>query len=259
MFATTKFDQYIFGHPDVTIHTDHRPLEAILHKSLLRAPERLQAMMLSLQRYTLKVVYKPGTEQIIADVLLRSPTKNGGKGSLAREHVFQIEAQEEVLRRFNMSDPTADKYVSDVRYQATRRETPIDETLKTLTEIISAGWPRSIDELPQSIRPYWTFRDELTILGGIVYKGTQIIIPKGLQRDLVDRLYSSHQGAAATLRRARDAVYWETMTEDSKRFTENCRARLRDAPQQRKETATTRNTGDTGLKDHFRYIHLQRH
>ena len=164
MFATIKFDQYIFGHSDVTIHTDHWPLEAILNKYLLRAPKRLQAMMLSLQRYTLKVTYKPGTEQVIADMLSRNPTKNGGKGSLSREDVFQIEAQEEVLRRFNMSDPIANKYVSDVRCQATRRETPIDQTLKTLTEIISAGWPRSIDELPQSIHPYWTFRDELTII-----------------------------------------------------------------------------------------------
>ena len=236
VFATKKFDQYVFGHPDVTIHTDHRPLEAILHRSLLRAPKRLQAMILSLQRYTLKVVYKPGTEQVIADMLSQSLSKDGGKGTLVREHVSQTEAQEEVLRRFNIPDPTSDKYVSDARHQAIRRDTPTDQTLKRVAEVITAGWPRSIDQLPQLVRPYWTWRDELTILDGILYKGTRIIIPKSLQRDVIDRLHSSHQGTAATLRRARNAVYWETMAEDIKRFTENCKACLKDTPEQCNET-----------------------
>ena len=178
VFATKKFDQYVFGHPDVTIHTDHRPLEAILHRSLLRAPKRLQAIILSLQRYTLKVVYKPGTEQVIADMLSQSLSKDGGKGTLVREHVSQTEAQEEVLRHFNIPDPTSDKYVSDARHQAIRRDTLTDQTLKRVAEVITAGWPRSIDQLPQLVRPYWTWRDELTILDGILYKGTRIIIPK---------------------------------------------------------------------------------
>ena len=36
VFVMNMFDQYIFGHPNVTIHTDHRPLEAIMNKSLLQ-------------------------------------------------------------------------------------------------------------------------------------------------------------------------------------------------------------------------------
>ena len=117
----------------------------------------------------------PGTEQVIADMLSRSLSKDGGKGTLAREHVFQMEAQEEILRRFNIPDPTSDKYVSDARYQAIRWDMPTDQTLKRVAEIITAGWPRSVDQLPQLVRPYWTWRDELTILDGIMYKGTRII------------------------------------------------------------------------------------
>ena len=71
VFAMNKFDQYIFGHPNVTIHTDHSPLEAIMNKSLLAAPQRIQAMMLALQRYAFTVTWKPGKEQIIADLLSR--------------------------------------------------------------------------------------------------------------------------------------------------------------------------------------------
>ena len=55
VFACRKFDQYIYGHADVTIHSDHKPLEAIFRKSLLEAPKRLQRMMLAALRYNVKV------------------------------------------------------------------------------------------------------------------------------------------------------------------------------------------------------------
>ena len=70
VFACLTFDQYIYGHAEVTIHSDHKPLEAIFRKSLPEAPKRLQRMMLAVQRYNVKVEYKPGTEQLGADMLL---------------------------------------------------------------------------------------------------------------------------------------------------------------------------------------------
>ena len=60
VFAMNKFDQYIFGHPNVTIHTDHRSQEAIMNKSLRAAPMRIQAMMLAVQRFAFTVTWKPG-------------------------------------------------------------------------------------------------------------------------------------------------------------------------------------------------------
>ena len=41
--------------PNVTIHSDHRPLEAIMRKSRIAAPKRTQAMMLTIQRYAFTV------------------------------------------------------------------------------------------------------------------------------------------------------------------------------------------------------------
>ena len=46
VYGCHRFDQYIYGHPNVTVNTDHQPLEAILTKSLLQAPKRLQRMRL---------------------------------------------------------------------------------------------------------------------------------------------------------------------------------------------------------------------
>ena len=67
-FACNKFHDYIIG-KNVRVETDHKPLEVIMKKPLLMAPMRLQRMILQLQRYDLRLVYKKGSQLFIADTL----------------------------------------------------------------------------------------------------------------------------------------------------------------------------------------------
>ena len=71
VFAMERFHQYVFAHP-VTVETDHKPLLAIVKKALSSAPKRLQRMLLRLQRYTFQLIFKPGSELILADTLSRA-------------------------------------------------------------------------------------------------------------------------------------------------------------------------------------------
>ncbi|XP_063634829.1 uncharacterized protein K02A2.6-like [Cydia splendana] len=59
VFGLERFHQYVYAHGDVTIETDHKPLEALFSKPLYSVPARLQRMMLRIQGYDFKVVYKP--------------------------------------------------------------------------------------------------------------------------------------------------------------------------------------------------------
>ena len=68
----TKFDQWLYGKSQITVHTDHKPLETIFKKPLNKAQARLQKMMMRLQRYQFEVVYKKGTLLYIADTLSRA-------------------------------------------------------------------------------------------------------------------------------------------------------------------------------------------
>ena len=52
----TRFDQYVYGR-EITVQTDHKPLENIFRKPLLSGPKRLQSMLLQLQKYNLKIVH----------------------------------------------------------------------------------------------------------------------------------------------------------------------------------------------------------
>lgn len=70
----TKFQDYIFGQSEVTVESDHRPLESIFKKPLCECPLRLQRMRLVLQRFPIKVTFKPDKKLFLADALSRFPS-----------------------------------------------------------------------------------------------------------------------------------------------------------------------------------------
>jgi len=54
-----------------------------------------------------------------------------------------------------------------------------DEEYIKLVAQISAGWPTTPAAVPDELRPYVTFADELIVSGGLVYKGNRVVIPHG--------------------------------------------------------------------------------
>jgi hypothetical protein len=71
VFGCERFHQYIYGHHNVLVQSDHKPLETIMKKPLASAPPRLQRMLLRLQKYSIKVVHVPGKQIPVADTLSR--------------------------------------------------------------------------------------------------------------------------------------------------------------------------------------------
>ena len=86
--AFQKFDQLLFGKSDVTVHTDHKPLEVIFNRP---CPQRLQSMMLILQRYTFRVEYRKGSTLLIADTLSRAPLPTTAHNPVHDEMVYRVD------------------------------------------------------------------------------------------------------------------------------------------------------------------------
>jgi hypothetical protein len=72
VFATERFHTFVYGR-QFTVETDHKPLTALVKKSLASAPKRLRRMLLRLQRYNFTLVYRTGSQMLIADTLSRAP------------------------------------------------------------------------------------------------------------------------------------------------------------------------------------------
>ena len=64
---------YIYGLEGIKVESDHKPLESIFLTPLHAAQQRLQRMLLCLQRYNLVIQYKKGKEMYLADTLSQAP------------------------------------------------------------------------------------------------------------------------------------------------------------------------------------------
>ena len=72
VFSISRFHTYLYGRPFRVI-TDHKPLEMIAKKPLLRAPSRLQRMLHKIQGYDFTIGYRQGKTVTLADTLSRLP------------------------------------------------------------------------------------------------------------------------------------------------------------------------------------------
>ena len=64
VYSCQKFHNYNFG-KEVTVYSDHKPLETLFNKPLLSAPMRIQKMRIKLQWYDITVKYRKGTTMYI--------------------------------------------------------------------------------------------------------------------------------------------------------------------------------------------------
>ena len=86
--------------------------------------------------------------------------------------------------------------ISDLTLQELRRETASDSEMQELKAIISKGWPE------KGKVPCYHHREELVLEQGIIFKENRCIVPKGMRREILKRLHSSHMGLESCLRRA---------------------------------------------------------
>ncbi|XP_038060249.1 uncharacterized protein K02A2.6-like [Patiria miniata] len=223
VFAAERFDQYILGRSNERIQTDHKPPMPIFTKPILTNPKRLQRMRLRLQKYSLNVEYKPGPEMYISDTLSRASLPQREVTSDTPPYViFQVAEEchfQEELAEINME---ADVFVSDERLQRIQEETLRDTTFQTLANMVITGWPSNKQEVPLCIREYWPYRDELATQNGIIFRGTRVVIPTNMRRDLIVRAHASHLGIQSSINKAREIMFWPHMSQELTEAIQKC-------------------------------------
>ena len=56
------------------------------------------------------------------------------------------------------------------------------------------SFPMTKDECHDAIKPYFNYREELTVVDGLVLKGQCIVIPSKLRQSCLRRLHIAHMG-----------------------------------------------------------------
>ena len=147
IFACSKFDQYIYGKKNLQIYSDHRPLESIFRKEMEKSPLRLQKMLLSLQRYGFDLEYKPGKEQIVADMLSRAPIKEDNPTADQQKSKIEI-----FMTSIDDSKPSEYTDISDQRLMRIRSHGTQDEGYCTLKRMILDHWPDKRSNCPEQVK-----------------------------------------------------------------------------------------------------------
>ena len=177
--------------------------------------------MLRLQKYQLTVKYHRGKTLKLADTLSRA----------FLPEVNTTDFTEELAS----IDHRATLPVSEARWMQVNKESADDAVMSELRTVILNGWPEMRAEVPESLKPYFDVRDELTVQGNIVFKGQRLVVPRSMRNELMEVVHSSHIGIKGCLRRARDSIYWPRMNEQLKDKISKCDVCLAHRPSQPKE------------------------
>uniref|UniRef100_A0A1B0DKQ2 RNA-directed DNA polymerase n=1 Tax=Phlebotomus papatasi TaxID=29031 RepID=A0A1B0DKQ2_PHLPP len=117
-----------------------------------------------------------------------------------------------------------------------RMSTQEDPVLNKLIKFIMKGWPETSDEVPKSIRNYFTFREELSFTEGLIFKGDKVVVPETERKGALKNIHAGHIGVQASLRRARDFLYWPGMNSEITDMIGKCLICERNQRTNQKET-----------------------
>ena len=180
--------------------TDHKPLEAI-YSPKSKPPLRIERWALRLQPYHFKVLYRPGKTNV-ADALSRLPLRCEPKVNLLEQYVYFVA---------KMSTPVA------MTTREIEEKSGDDEVLHKVRQVIRTGiW----DELPE----YKFVKHELSNIGKLVLRGTRIVIPEVLRKQVISLAHEGHQGIVKCKQRLREKVWWPGIDRQRECFVKTCQA-----------------------------------
>ena len=128
--------------------------------------------------------------------------------TLSRAYVASSENNQGDLEAINMVQFLL---IREERLKKLKEETKRDKTLQKLTMTAVNGWPEDRNEVLAELLPYFSFRDEITIQHGLLFKGGRVIEPTALQPEMKKAVHSTHLGMEGCLKRACENLYWPGM------------------------------------------------
>ncbi|XP_014261398.1 uncharacterized protein K02A2.6-like [Cimex lectularius] len=209
-WASDRLKNFLLG-KQYTIETDHKPLLQIFKtRNLDDLSPRLQRFRMRMMRYDYNITYTPGKNLFVADALSRKPIPSEDDNELEEEVDAYIHSV--VLAGI----PTTDENITRVANSQS-----LDPTCKLLIQYIKEEWP-PISELAPEIKPFFTVRNEMSVVDGILLRGSRMIIPNELRHIMLEKLHAGHQGITKTRRRAQSSMWWPGIASDIETKIKSC-------------------------------------
>ena len=210
-WACEKFANYIVG-KSIHLETDHKPLVSLFgQKDLSQMPPRIQRFRMRLMRFQFSISHKAGKDLHSADALSRAPISNSSKD----DDDFELETQafvHSIVETLPASQARLDQIKS--HYKG-------DNVCSNIIKFCEEGWPEK-SALDGTMQAYWAERGEFTVQNGLLMKGVRLVIPYTLQKDILEKIHSGHQGIVKCKERAKTSVWWKGLSSELEQMVKSC-------------------------------------
>ena len=96
-----------------------------------------------------------------------------------------------------------------------------DEACQLITSYLETEWPEK-KKTPAVVRPYLLMKDEFSVQQGLLMRGSRIVIPPPLRKELLQRIHNGHQGITKCRERARQSVWWPRISTELEELVGAC-------------------------------------
>ena len=222
VWAIQHFNHYTFANK-INIISDHKPLQPLFSgKALTSCSPRTARLLLKIIDRDVRFFYQQGPSMHLADPLSRLSTHNTEDGN--KEEVQGL--------KVNICDITS---VRNVTLDQFKEHTDIDEDFRLLKMYVMHGWPSAQQDCVKQLRSYYTFKEEISFIDGLLFKGNRVIVPKALRNKTLEVLHRTHMGIVKTQERARTSFYWPGLNKAIKDICQTCETCLQYAARQDKQ------------------------
>jgi hypothetical protein len=202
---------------------DHKPLVPILNGRRLDQidNDRLLKMRIKLNRFNYTARFIQGKHHVMADAFSRLAT-NAPK----EEDVIVEDDTEERATEIHMMITAltrGDGQLADARQQRILEAGERDPEYCMVRDQVLKGFPNTKVGVAEEVRPYWHQHENLSVEGGLVLRGCQLLIPRAERAETLRQLHAAHQGQRKTGERASTTVWWPTMQNELMQHIENCK------------------------------------
>ena len=121
----------------------------------------------------------------LADPLSRFTTHNTDSGNKDEVEGLKV----------NICDITP---IKNVTLDQFRQETDLFEDFKMPKLDVMHGWPSTQQDCVEQLRSYFTFKEEISYMDGLLFKGNRLIMPRSFRNKTLEVRHGSHMGITKT-------------------------------------------------------------
>ena len=112
--------------------------------------------------------------------------------------------------------------VSSTKMDQFKRENESDPEMEAIHNHVKKGWPLNKAEVPDPAKPFYDLTGEIHIADGVACIGQRLIVPKNMQKEMLERIHESHLGEEKCKARARGTLCWPRMNVEISEMVSRC-------------------------------------